>query len=45
MISRPFPTKFKSFLARVSPYVQPNSMQVCFDSIVKPKHASVEKEA
>ena len=41
-----FPTKFESFPAGVSPYVQPNSIQVCFDSIVntsKPNHASVEK--
>jgi len=39
-----FPTKFKNFPTRVSPYVQPNSIQVCFDSIVKPKYTSVEKE-
>ena len=31
------------FPAIVSPYAQPNSKQVCFDSIVKPKHASVKK--
>ena len=39
-----FPTKFEYFPTRVSPHIQPNSIQVCFDSIVKPKYTGVEKE-
>jgi hypothetical protein len=29
-----FPTKFKYFPARVSPHIQPNSIQVYFDSMI-----------
>ena len=29
-----FPIKFEYFPARVSPHIQPNSIQVCFDLLI-----------